>query len=115
MNQQRRIASHPIFGPLPDRNNINFFFNGENINALEGDTIASALLANGIRTLRVHEETGTPRGIYCNIGHCFECRVSVNGIYGLRSCLTPVANGMNVEGGKILPSPLKKKGDYTNV
>ncbi|MCK9918121.1 (2Fe-2S)-binding protein, partial [Microbacteriaceae bacterium K1510] len=66
--------------------------------------------ANGIRHLRIHEEKGTPRGIYCNIGHCFECRVTVNGIPGVRACLTLVEAGMDVQSGEQLPAPLKKGG-----
>ena len=66
-----RITHHPILGSLNNSQHITFQFNGQ-YEAYEHETIA-ALLANGIRTLRVHEDSGTPRGIYCNIGHCSEC------------------------------------------
>ena len=75
----------------------------------EGDTIASALLANGIRKLRVHEESGNPRGIYCNIGHCFECRLTVDQEPGVRACLTQLQENMVIESGKRLPAPLKSE------
>jgi len=101
-----RIVNHPILGKLPDKEKVTFTFDGKTIEAYEGDTIASALLANGIRTLRVHEETGRPRGIYCNIGHCFECRVTVNGEQGVRACLTPIAENMQIESGQTEPNPL---------
>lgn len=102
-----RILEHPILGKLENRNVITFTFDGKTYEGFEGDTIASALLANGIRKLRVHEESGTPRGIYCNIGHCFECRVSVNQTFGLRACMTELKAGMVIESGKEQPSPLK--------
>ena len=73
-----RILEHPVLGNLKNRAPLTFTFDGKTFEGYEGDTIASALLANGIRKLRVHEETGTPRGIYCNIGHCFECRLTVD-------------------------------------
>lgn len=102
-----RIIDHPILGKLESKNRIPFYFNGKKYEGLEGDTIASALLANEVRTLRVHEESGSPRGIYCNIGHCFECRVTVNGKEGIRACMTPISANMEVESGKIQPAPLK--------
>lgn len=103
-----RIMNHPILGEWSERIAISFRFDDQEYEAFEGETIAAALLAQGIRTLRYHEETGAPRGFYCNIGHCFECRVTVDGIDGQRACLTPVKNGMGIRTGKTLPSPLKK-------
>ncbi|RNB68027.1 (2Fe-2S)-binding protein [Brevibacillus panacihumi] len=105
-----RIEHHPILGSLENRKQILFHFDGKTYTACESETIAAALLANGVRTLRVHEEKGTPRGIYCNIGHCFECRVTVNGVKGIRACLTLVEEGMNVESGVQLPVPFKEGG-----
>lgn len=102
-----RIQDHPILGNLDDEKQITFTFDGESYEGLEGDTIASALLANGIRTLRVHEETGTSRGIYCNIGHCFECRLTVNNVDGIRACMTVIEPDMVVKSGKVQPAPLK--------
>lgn len=102
----KRILDHPVLGKMADRMLLTFIFDGKSYEGYEGDTIASALLASGVRQLRVQEASGTPRGIYCNIGHCFECRVTVDGQDGIRACLTPVREGMIVESGKILPSPL---------
>lgn len=110
----QRIMDHPVLGKLSPRKEISFTFDGEKYTGYEGDTIASALLSHGIRTLRVHEESGNPRGIYCNIGHCFECRVTVDGKPGVRACLTEVKNGMEIESGKKQCSPYKmteKNGD----
>lgn len=109
--KNNRIIDHPVLGTIDDRPSITFTFDGKEYVGYEGDTIASALLAHGIRTLRVHEETGTPRGIYCNIGHCFECRVTVNDVQGIRACLQEVKDGMIVESGKSQPNPLKKTKD----
>jgi len=91
-----RIESHPILGDLGAQKAVHIRFNGTKYRAFEGDTIASALMANGIRSLRRHELSGSSRGIYCNIGHCFECRVQVEGQV-VRACLTTVADGMMIE------------------
>lgn len=108
MNNHKRIVDHPILGPLKEGKKVTFFFDGQVYEAHDQETIAAALLANGIRKLRVHEQSGTPRGIYCNIGHCFECRVSVNGVDGIRACLTLVCQDMDVKSGQILPTPFAK-------
>mgnify|MGYP001194201746 CR=1 FL=1 len=106
-----RIVDHPVLGRLEQRERVVFTFDGQEYEGLAGDTIASALLANHVRILRVHEESGDPRGIYCNIGHCFECRVTVNGVSGVRACLTEIAEGMVVQRGRVLPAPLKPRED----
>lgn len=92
-----RVITHPILGPLPAGNVVTFTFDGRTVEGIEGEPIAAALLAQGVRTLRRSERTGEPRGIYCGIGHCFECRVTVNGQAGIRACITPVQDGMVVE------------------
>lgn len=105
----KRIENHPVFGKLEKQKKVTFQFDDKTVEGVEGDTIASALLANGIRTLRQHEESGTSRGIYCNIGHCLECRVTVNGETNVRACLTPIQENMIVESGKKQPAPFRQK------
>ncbi|MBE1553338.1 (2Fe-2S)-binding protein [Sporosarcina limicola] len=92
----KRIIDHPILGKLDDTDIISFTFNNKEYRGLKNESLAAALLANGVRTLRSHEESGAPRGIYCNIGHCFECRVTVDGQQGVRACLTPIKENMVV-------------------
>jgi len=72
----------------------------------EQDPIASALLVNGICTLRKHEESGNPRGVYCNIGHCYECRFSVDNALNIRGYLTPIQEIKIIESGQIQAHPL---------
>ncbi|WP_066386326.1 (2Fe-2S)-binding protein [Neobacillus mesonae] len=103
-----RILDHPVLGKIEDRNKVTFQFDGKTYEAYKNETIAAALLANDVRKLRVHEESGTPRGIYCNIGHCMECRVTVNGQANIRACLTVVEKDMEVESGKQLPNIVKR-------
>ncbi|MBP1969148.1 sarcosine oxidase subunit alpha [Virgibacillus natechei] len=103
----KRITKHPVLGNLDNQTAVTFTFDGKTYEGYEGDTIASALLANGIRQLRVHEESGKPRGIYCNIGHCFECRVTIDEKAGVRACMTEVKEGMVVKSGTTQPLPLK--------
>ena len=68
---------------------------GRPVNAPAGQSLAAALLAAGRATLR-HSPSGTPRGVYCGIGVCQECRVHVEGRGIVRACVTPVVAGMRI-------------------
>jgi len=71
--------------------------NGQPVAAFEGESVAAVLLAEGIRAFRHTRKTGEPRGVFCGMGICFDCLVTVDGVPNLRACLTPIEAGMNVE------------------
>ncbi len=75
---------------------LQFFCDGDPVHAYAGETIAAALLAGGRRVLRRTCRTGSPRGLFCAMGVCFECTVTVDGVTGVRACITPVREGANV-------------------
>lgn len=91
-----RITEHPILERLEKRA-ITFTFNGVDYPVYEGESIAAALLANNIRVLRYSEKNKEPRGIYCGIGNCYECRVTVDGERSVRACITTVKDQMCVQ------------------
>jgi len=68
---------------------------GNAIPAYEGETVATALLAAGVRTFHT-TSSGMPRAPYCNMGVCFECEVEIDGALLVRACMTPVRAGMRV-------------------
>jgi aerobic-type carbon monoxide dehydrogenase small subunit (CoxS/CutS family) len=70
---------------------------GRKIIAHEGETIGSALLAAGVRTLRHTVKRNHPRGIYCGIGLCYECAMIINGVPNTRACQTLATPGCRVE------------------
>ena len=75
---------------------IRFTFDDEVITARQGESIAAALLAGGRRTIRRTARTGAPRGLFCAMGVCFDCSVTIAGGSAVRACLEPVAEGMIV-------------------
>ena len=75
---------------------IRVSFAGRPVTALEGETVAAALTAAGIRTLRTNER-GEPRGVFCGMGVCFDCLVRIDGKAGQRACMTKVAEGMRIQ------------------
>ncbi len=70
---------------------------GKPVAAYEGETIAAALLASGVRTFRHTAKHDAPRGIFCGMGICFDCVMTVNGVPNVRTCVTQVEPGMKVE------------------
>ena len=70
---------------------------GKSVRARPGDTVAVAMLANGIDHCRTTPVTGAPRAPYCLMGVCFECLVTIDGVGSRQGCLVPVRDGMRIE------------------
>lgn len=77
-------------------NVVTFSFDGRPIRCDEGTTVGAALVASGIRSWRTTRIEGRPRGIFCAIGVCFDCLVTVNGRPSVRACLAPARDGDDV-------------------
>ena len=74
-------------------------FEGRPVPFEPGQSIGAALTAAGIRSWRTTRAGGRPRGLFCGIGVCFDCLVSVNGRRSLRACMVEARSGDVVEGG----------------
>jgi len=90
-----RLREHPILKIKRGRK-IHFFFEGKEFEAYEGETIAAALHANGIRVLRITPKRQRAQGLFCAIGKCSSCLMEVDGVPNVRTCITPVREGMSV-------------------
>lgn len=90
-----RIVKHPIL-EFPEKKEIEFEFEGTVLHGVEGDTIASALHANGIKKLSESIVLHRPRGFYCAIGNCSSCHMIVDGVPNVKTCITPLKAGMVV-------------------
>jgi len=75
---------------------VEFAFDGQSVLAPAGESVAAALFAAGIKTLRRSPREQGPRGMFCLMGSCQECLVMINGRRVL-ACRTPVARGLVVE------------------
>jgi D-hydroxyproline dehydrogenase subunit gamma len=71
-------------------------FDGRSLEAVEGDSVAAALLAAGVTSLRDTPVSGAPRAPYCMMGVCFDCLVEIDGVPNRQACLTLVTDGMVV-------------------
>lgn len=75
---------------------MRFSFDGHTLEAGPGETISAALYASGEQVLRTTSRRAEPRGLFCNMGVCFECLVEVDGLSNVRACQTVVRAGMQV-------------------
>ncbi len=91
-----RIEQHPV-RTFNRGEQVTFFYNGQKIEGYSNETIAAALHAAGIRRLGHSPELHRPRGLFCAIGNCSSCFMTVNGQPNVRVCVTRVKNGMRVE------------------
>jgi NADPH-dependent 2,4-dienoyl-CoA reductase/sulfur reductase-like enzyme/Fe-S-cluster-containing hydrogenase component 2/bacterioferritin-associated ferredoxin len=99
-----RINQHPIL-PIPLCENFTFYWNDQPLQACSGDTIASALFANGIRVFGHHPKDGSPQGIFCANGQCSQCLVIVD-CKPLKACMElvkPDQHIMPADGLPVLP------------
>ena len=114
MNRIDRSASRqlPEVARPGDAPFVTFRWEGREVQGRAGEPLALALWALGIRTLGQHERTGEPRGLYCAIGQCYECRVIVDGRRDRRACLETVREGMEA-GRQPSPKPLVFETGWT--
>jgi D-hydroxyproline dehydrogenase subunit gamma len=74
---------------------VSLTLDGRTVTAYEGETVAAVLLAEGHVATRT-TPGGSPRGVYCGMGVCFDCLVVVDGVPNTRACVTWAREGMNV-------------------
>ena len=92
-----RVEDHPILGVPEEKKTVTIYYGDQPIEAKDGEPIAAALINAGIRAFRKTPKLGTKRGIFCAIGRCTDCMMTVDGEPNVRTCITPVRDGMHVE------------------
>lgn len=93
----RITQSDPRLPTIERGQPIEITVDGQPMTAYRGETIAAVLFAEGQRMLRRTPQLGQPRSIFCGMGVCFDCLVTVDGIPHIRACETPVVAGMVIE------------------
>ncbi len=92
----RWITEHPILKFERPRL-VKFYFEGKEMWGYEGLPIAASLHANGVKVYRYSQRLNRARGFYCAIGKCSSCFMVVNGIPNVKTCITPLEEGMRIE------------------
>lgn len=91
-----RIQEHPIL-TFAEGKTVKFTFDGAEVEGFEGEPIASALMAAGVKVFSHSHRMNRPRGMYCAIGNCSSCFMTVDGEPNVRVCVTALQAGMVVE------------------
>jgi len=88
-----------MFKRLPDErtDRVTIEFEGANIEARAGDTVAAAVLAASPGHTRTTPVSGAPRLPYCLMGTCFDCLMEIDGVPNRQACMTVVRDGMRVK------------------
>ncbi|MGQ9708414.1 MAG: (2Fe-2S)-binding protein [bacterium] len=96
---EARISRHPIlqFRRGPE---LTFYFEGKPMKGFQGETIAAALVANGVKVFRYSEKHQRPRGFFCAVGKCSSCLMVVDGKPNTMVCMEPLREGVKVESQK---------------
>lgn len=87
---------------------VHITVDGRPLTGVSGQSIAGVMMAAGIRSWRSTARTDAPRGIFCGIGVCFDCLVSVDGVRDVRACQRRAREGDVVDlqhDGRALESP----------
>lgn len=74
---------------------IHLIVDGHTVDAYEGETVHAALTAAGIRRLK-HSNSNDARGVFCGMGVCYECLVTIDNVPEQRACMTLVKDQMEI-------------------
>ena len=92
-----RVNEHIILGDQEETKTVTITVDGKPLQAREGEMILACLIANGIIVNRYTTKRNEPRGLFCGIGQCTDCAMIVNGKPNVRTCITPVKEGMVIQ------------------
>jgi aerobic-type carbon monoxide dehydrogenase small subunit (CoxS/CutS family) len=70
---------------------------GKPVTAYPGEILATVLMAAGIRSFHLVPLNVHPSRLYCGMGVCQQCLVTVDGVSSCHACQILARPGMNVE------------------
>ncbi|SCW50529.1 Glycine/D-amino acid oxidase [Rhizobium mongolense subsp. loessense] len=91
---------------------VGFFVDGAALKADRGMTIAAAMEASGCHDFS-RGLKGEARGLFCGMGACHDCLVTVDGKISQRACMSTVEEGMQVH--RPSPRPALVSGDLADL
>lgn len=87
-----RLEGHGLQRGTP----VTVLIDGVARTAYLGESVAAAVMSDGELELRTTTD-GSPRGVFCGMGVCFDCLVVVDGVPNTRACVTWVKDGMVID------------------
>ena len=105
MPSDGRSRLPPQPGEAIDRTSpVEFEFDGRQVRGFRGDTIASALYADGTRVFSRSFKYHRPRGLLCCSGNCPNCLVTVGEEPNVRACTRRIEPGLQAQSQNAWPS-----------
>jgi len=84
---------------------IDFTYQSRAMQGFAGDTVATAMVANGVKIFSRSFEYHRPRGLYSMDGESSTCMVQINDIPNIKGEITPLKRGMKIVPQNVLGSP----------
>ena len=104
------ITNHPVLELNDQKNIVNFIFNGNKFQGVEGEPIIIALRSNSVIKLKEGSKKHTPYGPFCMQGRCCSCAMTVNNKPNVMTCVTLLKEGMDIRyQGSDLDTKIYKK------
>jgi D-hydroxyproline dehydrogenase subunit gamma len=76
---------------------VTIFIDGAPCQAPAGISVAAALVSRANRlAFRQTVRRQEPRGVFCGMGVCYDCLVTIDGRANVRACMTAIAEGMRI-------------------
>ncbi|MEE4607620.1 MAG: 2Fe-2S iron-sulfur cluster-binding protein, partial [Desulfobacteraceae bacterium] len=98
-----RLNQLPTLRIDPSRK-LSLSYRGKTYQGVAGDTVATALYANGVRVFARSLKYHRPRGLYSLDGECSNTCMDVNGVPNVRTENTLLENGMVVKAQNVVGS-----------
>jgi predicted molibdopterin-dependent oxidoreductase YjgC len=84
---------------LPNINrgaSFNIEVDGHNVVAHKGETVATVLMVAGVRSFANHAEPYAPSRLFCGMGTCQQCLVTIDDLPNCQACRILARPGMKV-------------------
>lgn len=77
---------------------ISVKLNERTVSTAAGQSVGSVLMGQGINSWRTTRNEGKPRGLFCGIGACYDCLITIDGQANQRACMVEARDSMSIEG-----------------
>jgi len=98
-----RLNQLPTLRVTPSEK-LSLNYQGKTVQGVAGDTVATALFANGVRVFARSLKYHRPRGLYSLDGECSNTCMDVNGVPNVRTENTLLEDGMTVKAQNVVGS-----------
>ena len=84
---------------------LSFKYRGRRYQGMEGDSVATAMYAGGVRIFSRSLKYHRPRGLYSLDGECSNCLMEVDAVPNVRSEVIRLKEGMSVKPQNVAGTP----------